>query len=60
MKAAKNANTTVSIPVTMSKPLAERIEKMAIRNDRTVSQQCARILRLVIAPTLGQESSASR
>ena len=49
---AKN-DAVVSIPVRISRPLAERIECIAHSNDRTVGQECARILRLVVAPLLG-------
>jgi hypothetical protein len=49
---AKN-DAVVSIPVRVSKPLADRIERIAQSNDRTIGQECARILRLVIAPSPG-------
>jgi hypothetical protein len=46
-------DTVVSIPVHVPKPLADRIERIAQANDRTIGQECARILRLVIAPPPG-------
>jgi hypothetical protein len=49
---AKN-DVVVSISVSIPRPLAERIERIAHSNDRTVGQECARILRLVVAPSLG-------
>jgi hypothetical protein len=48
---AKN-DAVVSISVRIPKPLAERIARIAHSNDRTVGQECARILRLVVAPSL--------
>jgi hypothetical protein len=40
----------VTIPIRVSKPLADRIERIATSNDRTSEQECARIIRLVVGP----------
>jgi len=41
-------NAVVSIPVRVSKPLAERIERLARSHDREIHQECAAILRVVV------------